>query len=82
MSGNPFSQAQAFWNRTKAANWSDEATRSQLRREAGVIQHGLFSIFSDGSMLKDESAPLGRKLVVREDGVRSSKSAANYERRA
>jgi len=60
------SHAQAFWNRTKAAGWSDEQTRSEIRRQAGVVQHGLEFIFTDGSVLRDESAPLGRKLVIRE----------------
>jgi hypothetical protein len=66
MLGDKPSQAQSFWNRTKAAGWSDEQTRSQIRREAGVIQEGLNFIFSDGSVVRDDFAPLGRKLVVRE----------------
>ena len=66
MLGDKPSQAQSFWNRTKGVGWSDEQTRSQIRREAGVIQEGLNFIFSDGSAMRDEFAPLGRKLVVRE----------------
>jgi hypothetical protein len=64
MNGDRLSQAQAFWNRTKAAGWSDEQTRMQVRREAGVVHHGVDFIFADGSILRDMTAPLGRKLVV------------------
>ena len=66
MLGDNPSQAQSFWNRTRGAGWSHEQTRSQLLREAEVIQEDLDFIFSDGSVLRDEFAPLGRKLVVRE----------------
>lgn len=66
MSKDAISQAQAFWNKVKAADWSDEQTRSQIRREAGVVQHGLDSIFSDGSALRDGSVPLEQRWFVRE----------------
>lgn len=77
MIGDKLSQAQSYWNRTIAAGWSDEQTRSQLRREAGVLQEGLNFIFLDGSVLRDVFAPLGRKLVVRERGIAGWRSAVS-----
>ena len=66
MASRPISQAQAFWNRTKGARYSDERTESELRSELGVVEEGLEFIFPDGSSIRNEAAPLGRKLVVRE----------------
>jgi hypothetical protein len=76
MAADQLCQAQAYWNRTKAAGWSDEQTKSQIRREAGVIQHGLDFIFSDGSVLRDLAPPLGRKLTVHHD--RAGSATCNY----
>lgn len=76
MTGEKLCYAQEFWNRTKAAGWSDEQVRSQIRREAGVVQQGLNFIFTDGSILRDTSAPLGRKLVVCDEGAKHAAAAA------
>ena len=76
MTGEKLCYAQAFWNRTKAAGWSDEQIRSQIRREAGVVHQGTNFIFTDGSVLRDSFAPLGRKLVVCEEGARHAAAFA------
>lgn len=63
------SLAQAFWNRSKAAGFSDEQIRNRARREAGVIHHARILFFADGSTIQEAGPPCDRKLVVREDGV-------------
>ena len=66
MPDDQLSQAQAFWNATKGAGWSDEQTRARARQERGVVQIGGHYFFPDGSSIRDTVAAIGTKLVVQE----------------